>query len=101
MARKQLPKNIDLGSITTTPKQLSVTEIQTTSFIIQAPEGNTDFIRIGNSSNQYYELAPGDTLEVHGDNLDNGTSGFLDLREWYVVAVSGTQAGNILYLERY
>ena len=101
MARKQLPKNIDLGSLSTTPSQISATEILCTSFIIQAPEGNTDFIKIGNSAGQFYQIAPGRDLAVHGDALDNGTFAYVDLRDWYVVAMSGSQGGNVLYLERY
>lgn len=101
MARKQLPKNIDLGVFTTTPAQLSATEILCTSFIIQAPEGNTDYVKLGNSSGQFYEIAPGRDLAVHGDALDNGTFAYMDLRDWYVAANSGSQTGNVLYLERY
>lgn len=101
MARLQVPQVIDLGVVNTTPKQISVTELNITSFILQAPEGNTDFIRLGNSTGQLYELGPGDTLAVHGDALDNGTYAYMNMQQWYVVAVSGTQTGNVLYLERF
>lgn len=101
MARKQLPKNIDLGSFSTTPVQLSLTSILCTSFIIQALEANTDFVMLGNSTGQYYEIAPGRDLAVHGDALDNGTYAYVDLADWYIVAASGNQTGNVLYLERY
>lgn len=101
MARKQLPQNIDLGVFTTTAVQLSATSILCTSFIVQAPEGNTDFILIGNNTGQYYQIAPGRDLAVHGDALDNGTFAYVDLSDWYVVAASGNQTGNVLYLERY
>ena len=62
---------------------------------------NADFIKIGNSTGQFFEIAPGNDLAVHGDALDNGTYAYVDLQDWYVVAVSGNQTGNILYLERY
>ena len=101
MARLQVPRIIDLGVINTTPKQISAAEINITSFILQAPEGNTDFIRVGSSTGQIYELGPGDNISVHGDALDNGTYGYVNLQQWYVVAVSGNQTGNVLYLERF
>lgn len=101
MARLQRPVVIDLGVINTTPKQISATTINCTSFIVQAPQGNTDFIRIGNSAGQLFELAPGKELSPYGDNLDVGATAYLDLSDWYVVSASGNQTGNVIYLERF
>lgn len=100
MARLQRPQNFTVA-VTTTPAALSATENNVTSFIIQAPVTNTDFIKVGNSSSQVFQIAPGRDLEVNGDNLDLGTSGYVDLKEWFVSSVSGAQSANILYLERF
>ena len=101
MARLQEPRNIDLGNFTTTAVQISATQILTTSFIIQAPVGNTDFIKLGNALGQFFIIAPGKDFQVEGDKLDNGTSAYVDLSQWYVIAVSGIQTANVVYLERF
>lgn len=101
MAREQIPQGFDIGTFTTTAVQLSATEKLVTSFIVQAPITNTDFIKIGNAAGQFFNIAPGKDFEVNGDNLDNGTTAYTDLAKWYVIAVSGNQDANVVYLERY
>lgn len=100
MAREQVLQQINL-SMSTTPVQFSASVLLVTSFIIQAPYSNTDFLKIGNAAGQSFQLAPGKDLEVNGDNLDNGTTAYMDLSKWYVVATSGTQAADISYLAGY
>jgi len=100
MARLQQPQNFTVA-VNTTATPLTASEHNVTSFIIQAPVSNTDFIKVGNSSLQVFQIAPGRDLEVNGDNLDLGTSGYVNLNEWFVSSVSGTQSANILYLERF
>ena len=99
MARKQTPQQFLISPVDTTPQPLSVTEILCTSILVQNPISSTDYIRVGNSSTQLFEIAPGKELSIWGDNLDNGTSAYTDLNEWYVVAASGSQSAVITYLE--
>lgn len=101
MARQQLPIVLNVGPVTTTPKQISLTQILMTSFIVQAPIGNSDYIKLGSSSGQFYEIAPGRDISVNGDNLDNGTTAYMNLQDWYIVSVSGSQDCNVVYLERF
>ncbi len=100
MARLQSPIPIPL-TVNTTPSKIFATELKVTSFIIQNPITSSDYIRIGNAAAQYFYIAPGRDLEVNGDNLDNGTTAYMNLAEWYVVSVSGTQTVNVLYLEKF
>ena len=101
MAREQIPNQFQLNPVTTTPQPLSVTSLLVTSFIIQGPLSNTDFIILGSVTGQFQQIAPGRDLAVNGDNLDNGTTGYVDLSKWYVASVSGNQVANVTYLERY
>lgn len=101
MARLQTPQVINLAGVSTTPVQISSTEVLTTSFIVQNPLTSTDFLKLGNNVGQFFQIAPGRDFEVNGDNLDVGASAYLNLQNWYVVAVSGTQSVNIIYLERF
>lgn len=101
MARKQIPISISVGPFTTTPVQISSVELNVTSFIIQNPSTASDFIIVGNNTMQTFFIAPGKDLAINGDNLDTGTSAYMDLSTWYVVANAGIQNCNILYLERY
>ena len=101
MAREQIPVSISVGPFTTTPVQLSATPLKVTSFIIQNPASASDFIIVGNNTMQTFFIAPGKDIAINGDNLDVGTSAYMDLTNWYVVANAGIQNCNILYLERY
>lgn len=99
MARQQFVTSLDISPVTTTPKQISVTELKVTSFIVQNPISNTDYIKVGDSVAQMFEVAPGKDLEINGDGLDNGTFGYIDLSTVYVVAVGGSQTCSVTYLE--
>lgn len=99
MARLQTPQILSMPGLTTSPVKVSTTEIICTSFIVQNPQSNTDFIVLGNVSGQIYQIAPGKDLAVRGDNLDNGTSAYFNLQDWYIKAESGTQSANILWTD--
>lgn len=101
MARLQVIQTFQVSGITTTPKQISNTTLNVTSFIIQNPASSTDFIKVGNLSGQFFQIAAGRDLAIQGDSLDNGTNAYLDLSTWYVSSVSGTQTANVNYLERF
>lgn len=83
-----------------TPVPLSGTEIFTKSVLIQALPTNTDFVYVGDSAIQNYGLSPGKAVEIHGDNMDNGTSGKLDLTSIYVDALVNGEGVTFMYLER-
>jgi len=100
MARLQVPKVLSLGPFGAAIP-LSNTTLNVTSFIIQGPLTNTDFIVLGNQSGQVHQISPGRELAVNGDNLDNGTTAYMDLSQWYIKALSGNQLANVTYLERY
>lgn len=70
------------------------------SVVIQARPSNTDFVQIGDSSVQNFSLAPGKSVEIHGDNMDNGTSGKLDLNSIYVDAIVAGEGVYFMYLDR-
>lgn len=100
MAREQILLQLSVGPFTTTAVQLSATSILTTSFIIQCPSSNSDFVKIGNALGQTFQIAPGKDLAVRGDALDVGTNSYVDLSKWFVSAQSGSQSVNIMYLDR-
>lgn len=70
------------------------------SVVIQARPSNTDFVQIGDSANQNFSLAPGKSVEIHGDNMDNGTSAKLDLNSIYVNALVNGEGVYFMYLDR-
>lgn len=73
-----------------TPEALYGSTKSVASVVIQALATNTDFVYIGNSSQQLFALSPGKSIEIHGDALDHGTSGVLDISLIYVkVAING------------
>ena len=55
---------------------------------LQAPSGNTDTIRIGDSTNQYYELAAGSETELYD----------VDLNTVYVISGTASQTLNVIYI---
>jgi len=71
---------------------------QCKSVIIQALSTNTDIVRIGDSVNQVHELEPGFSIEIHGDNLDHGTAGLLELADIYINAVVAGNGVNFMIL---
>jgi len=101
MARQQVPNAFQINPVGVGAQQLSVSTLKVTSFVVQGPLSNTDFIILGGPSNQYHQIAPGRELAINGDNLDNGTTAYMDLSEWYVKSASGAQLANVTYLERY
>lgn len=69
------------------------------SVIVQALPGNTDFVYVGNSAVQNYALSPGKAVEIHGDNMDNGTTAKLNLNTIYVDADVNNEGVTFMYLE--
>ena len=100
MARIQDLKQIILN-VTTSPIQLSNIYLEATSVIIQNPQSNADFLKVGNSLGQEFFIAPGKDLQIRGDNLDHGTSAFLDLSKIYLRMNSGTGTINASYLDKW
>jgi hypothetical protein len=73
-----------------TPEALSASENFVKSFAIQGLPTNTDFVFIGDAFLQEYAIAPGKSVTITGDNMDNGTAGKIDLASVYVrVLVAG------------
>jgi hypothetical protein len=72
------------------PEKMIATQTFVKSFIVESLVGNTDYVYIGDATNQTVAIAPGKALTVNGDNMDNGTSGKIDLSTVYVkVNVNG------------
>ena len=101
MARQQTPQQFLITPVDTTPQAFSGTEILCTSVLVQNPISSTDYIRVGYRTTQLFEIAPGKELSIWGDNLDNGTSAYTDLQDWFIVAASGSQSAVITYLAGY
>lgn len=95
MARRQGLISLQLTGVTTTAVPLSATAVQATSVLIQNPLSSADDIIVGNAAGQYQHIYPGKDLEIRGDNLDHGTSAWLDLSTIYVKFQSGT--GTVVY----
>lgn len=73
-----------------TPEVLYASSKLVCSLVVQALSTNTDFIYVGTSARQLFALAPGKSLELHGDSLDNGAQAYLDINTIYIrVAVNG------------
>lgn len=83
-----------------TPVPLMATQTFVKSVIIQADPTNTDFVYVGNATIQNYGLSPGKSVEIHGDNMDNGTSGKLDLNTIYVDSLVNGEGVTFMYLDR-
>ena len=83
-----------------TPVPLTATQNFVKSVIVQANPTNTDFVYVGDASVQNFGLSPGKSLEIHGDNMDNGTSGKLDLNTIYIDALVNGEGVTFMYLER-
>ncbi len=101
MARLQVPNAFSVSPVGVVAQPLSGTTLNVTSFVVQGPLTNTDFIILGGPSNQYHQISPGRELAINGDNLDNGTTAYMDLSQWYIKSASGAQVANVTYLERY
>lgn len=100
MAREQALQTIQILNITDTPVRISSTKRLVTSFLIQNPLENAEFLMIGNSENQFFELAPGNDLELNGDGLDHGTTAYVDLHHWFIRSKSVEPiSANILILK--
>lgn len=100
MARKQNVKSI-LINADNNLQNISPTELLVTSFIIQCPIANTDFVVVGGDDGQIFEIAPGKDLSINGDGLDHGTFAYINLQEVFVRALSGNQIAHITYLQNF
>ena len=73
-----------------TAEQLTATEKFVKSFAVQGLPTNTDYVYIGDINGQNFAIAPGKSITINGDNMDNGTSGKIDLSTVYIdVLVNG------------
>ena len=96
MARKQ--NLVSLGEINIPVPNIGTpvanVSTLTKSVLIQSKTTNSDLIYILDSNgNVAHSLEPGNSVEINGDNLDNGTGGYLDLREIFLDAeVNGSKA---------
>lgn len=81
-----------------TPVPLSVTPIYVKSFIVQARPANTDFVYIGDASAQLQALEPRRSLKVWGDNLDNGTTGKINLADVFIDGPVAGEGVTVTYL---
>lgn len=98
------PQNLRSGSITVVASagvavRLSSTDLYVKSVIIQARTANTDFVYVGDSTAQLQALEPRRSLKVWGDNMDNGTSGKINLRDVWVNANVSGEGVTFTYLE--
>ena len=85
-------------ALAATPEVIVASQIFVKSVVIQALVTNTDFLYIGDSTRQLFALSPGRSLTIQGDNMDNGTSGKVDLNTiWAKVNVNG-EGLNFVYL---
>jgi len=102
MARLQvLTANAPLTvTVPGTPVPLVGSQIFVKSVVIQANPTNTDYVYVGDGTIQNFGLSPGKSVEIHGDNMDNGTSGKLDLNTIYIDALVGGEGVTFMYLER-
>lgn len=102
MPRKQFLQSLTSVPVPVpgTPVPLSATDLYVTSVIIQSGPGNLGFMYIGGptASLVAFPLEPGRTVEIFGDNLDNGTTALLNLAEIFVDADQAGEAVNLLYL---
>lgn len=92
MPRSQLIKaySSKIVAASATPEKIYAVEKLCSSIVIQALATNTDFIYVGDATSQNFALAPGKSVEIHGDNLDHGGSSWLDISTIYIrVAVNG------------
>lgn len=78
-------------SATTSPGALaaSARTEQPKGLLIQAAAANTAAVKVGNATNQYFELAAGQAVSLP----------FVDPSTIYVTAVSGTQTVNVIGVE--
>lgn len=78
---------------------LSATPIYVKSVIIQGLENNTDYVYVGDSSNQLHAIEPNRSLIIWGDSLDQGTGAQIDLSRVFVRSLVNNEGVSIMYLE--
>lgn len=100
MSRQQfLTSNAPVQVVTAgTPQQIQTAELFVKSVVIQALPTNTDFVFVGDVNFQNYYLSPGKSVEIHGDNMDNGTTAKLNLNTIYVDSIITGEGITYTYL---
>lgn len=78
---------------------LSSTPLWVKSVQVTANPQNTDFVYIGGSVGQGNPLEPRRTCEITGDNMDNGTSGKINLADIFFSANVTGEGISFIYLE--
>lgn len=101
MTRVQVLKSggIVRGVSAGVPVPLSNVTHYVKSLIIQALPANTDFVAVGDATLQVHQLEPRRSLKVWGDNLDNGTTGKIDLAKVFINAAVANEGVSFTYLE--
>lgn len=92
MSRKQILKAYSNKTVAlaATPEALTATSEYVKSVTIQGLATNTDFVYVGDSTGQLYAVAPGKSICIHGDGLDYGGFGEIDISLiWIRVLVNG------------
>lgn len=82
-----------------TPETLVTSQLFVKSVVLQGLVTNTDFVYIGDATAQNFALAPGKSLEIHGDNLDNGTGAKLDLNTLFIKVNVNGEGVSFAYLD--
>lgn len=101
MARQQVQTSLSTAVTTTiaVPKALSSTDLWVTSYEVQALDTNTDFVYIGPAAQQLRALPPGTAWEIAGDNIDNGNSGKINLKDVYLRVLVDGEGVVVSYIE--
>ena len=105
MPRKQNVISSPVVAVPTpgTPIPLSLTPLYVTSFIIKASPGNVGFMYVGGNQpgSTMIPMEPGRSMELWGDNLDNGTTALINLAEVFVDADNPGEDVILMYLGGY
>lgn len=100
MSRKQsLRSGAVVTALVGVPVPLSPVDLWVKSVTIQGLTANTDFVYVGDATNQLQALEPRRSMVVWGDNLDHGTAGLINLNEIYVAANVNNEGVSYTYLE--
>ena len=89
MARKQTLGGDPSVTVTTsgTAVPLSATSVSVVSVSVQALDTNIDYAYLCSpNGDRVHSLQPGESVNITGDGLDQGTGAYVDLNEIYIDA---------------
>lgn len=101
MSRKQLLESFVNKTVASSlvPEQITAVSQYVKSVAIQGLPTNTDFIYVGDRTRQLFAIAPGKSITIHGDGLDHGGYGEIDISLIFIkVSVNG-EGASILALQ--